>query len=71
MEGLSIGSIVGVGRLSMEVGDLVEIRCAPFVGEVGMIINVCLAASKEKDKFVVTIRNRHRAFSRRWLTKVG
>jgi len=55
----------------MKVGDLVEVGCEPFIGEVGMIINVCLAASKEKDKFVITIRNRHRAFSRQWLTKIG
>jgi len=48
----------------MKVGDLVQVvqseSCTlhtPFEGQVGVIINVCLAKSKEQDRFVVLTRN--------------
>ena len=54
----------------MKVGEMVEIGREPFVGEVGVVINVCLAACKEKDKFVVVTKDRMMTFPRKWLTKI-
>ena len=58
----------------MKVGDLVQVvqseSCTlhtPFVGEVGVIINVCLAKSAEQDMFVILTRDRTLTFGSSYL----